>query len=139
MNLRSDAMTHYVGVLDGSGDVSGVRIPDIPGCVGGGATAEAAIADAGEALRDGIAHKRDSGYATPRPSTLAEIVASGEIAKGESAVMIPLLVDSGRTVRANISLDAALLEAIGAAARERGLSRSAFLASAAREKIMAGA
>ena len=40
-------MTHYVGVLDGSGDVWGVRIPDIPGCVGGGATAEAAIADAG--------------------------------------------------------------------------------------------
>jgi hypothetical protein len=65
-------------------------------------------------------------------------VASGEIAEGESAVMIPLLVDSGRTVRANISLDAALLEAIDAAAKERGLSRSAFLASAAREKIMGG-
>jgi predicted RNase H-like HicB family nuclease len=132
-------MTHYIGVLDGSGDVWGVRIPDIPGCVGGGATAEEAIADAGEALRDIVAHKRDGGYATPRPSTLAEIVASGEIAEGESAVMIPLLVDSGRTVRANISLDAALLEAIDAAAKERGLSRSAFLASAAREKIMAGA
>ncbi len=50
--------------------------------------------------------------------------------------MIPLLLDSGRTVRANISLDAALLDAIAAAARERGLSRSAFLASAARDKIM---
>ena len=132
-------MTHYVGVLDGSGDVWGVRIPDIAGCVGGGATAEAAIADAAEALRDVIAHKRENGFAAPRPSTLAEIMASGEIGKGESAVMIPLLIDSGRTVRANISLDAALLEAIDAAAKERGLSRSAFLASAAREKIMAGA
>jgi hypothetical protein len=130
-------MTLYVGVLDGSGDVWGVRIPDSPGCVGGGATAEAAIADAGEVLRDVIAHKRDGGYAPPRPSTLAEILASGEIAEGESAVIIPLLVDSGRTVRANISLDAALLEAIDAAAKERGLSRSAVLASAAREKIMA--
>ena len=130
-------MTHYVGVLDGSGDVWRVRIPDIPGCVGGGATAEAAIADAGGALRDVIGHKREGGYATPRPSTLGEILASGEIAEGKSAVMIPLLVDSGRTVRANISLDAALLEAIDAAAKERGLSRSAFLASAAREKIMA--
>ena len=45
-------------------------------------------------------------------------------------------LDSGRTVRAKISLDAALLDAIDAA-KERGLSRSAFLASAAREKIMA--
>jgi hypothetical protein len=66
-------------------------------------------------------------------------VASGEIGEGESAVMVPLLLDAGRTVRANVSLDAALLDAIDAAAKERGLSRSAFLASAAREKIMAGA
>ncbi len=132
-------MTYYIGVLDRSGDVWGVRIPDIPGCVGGGATAEEAIADAAEALRDVVAHKREGGFAAPRPSTLSEILASGEIGKGESSVMIPLLLDSGRTVRANISLDAALLDAIDAAAKQRGLSRSAFLASAAREKIMAGA
>jgi len=132
-------MTHYVGVLDGSGEVWGVRIPDLPGCVGGGATAEEAVADAAEALRDVAAHRREGGFALPRPSTLAEILASGEIGNGESAVMIPLLLDSGRTVRANISLDAGLLEAIDAAAKERGLSRSAFLASAAREKILAGA
>ena len=132
-------MTYYVGVLDGGGEIWGVRIPDIPGCVGGGATPEAAIADAAEALRDVLAHKREGGFPAPPPSTLSEIVASGEIGEGESAVMIPLLLDSGRTVRANVSLDAALLEAIDAAAKERGLSRSAFLASAAREKIMAGA
>jgi predicted RNase H-like HicB family nuclease len=132
-------MTYYVGVLDGSGGVWGVRIPDNPGCVGGGATAEEAIADAAGALRDVLAHKREGGFGAPRPSTLSAIVASGEIGEGESAVMIPLLLDSGRTVRANISLDAALLDAIDAAARERGLSRSAFLASAARDKIMEGA
>ena len=61
------------------------------------------------------------------------------IGEGESAVMIPLLIDPGRTVRANVSFDAALLDAIDAAAKERGLTRSAFLASAARGKIMAGA
>ena len=132
-------MTYYVGVLDGGGEVWGVRIPDIPGCVGGGKTPEAAVADAAEALRDVLAHKREGGFAAPRPSTLSDIVASGEIGDGESAVMIPLLLDSGRTVRANVSFDAALLEAIDAAAKERGLSRSAFLASAARKKIMAGA
>ena len=132
-------MTHYVGVLDGGGEVWGVRIPDIPGCVGGGETPEAAIADAAEALRDVAAHRRDGGFALPQPSSMTEIMASGEIGEGESAVMVPLLLDSGRTVRANISLDAGLLEAIDAAAKERGLSRSAFLASAAREKIMTSA
>jgi len=132
-------MTYYVGVLDGGGEVWGVRIPDIPGCVGGGRTPEAAIADAAEALRDVLAHKREGGFPAQPPSSLSEVVASREIGEGESEVMIPLLLDSGRTVRPNISLDAALLEAIDAAAKERGLSRSAFLASAAREKIMAGA
>jgi predicted RNase H-like HicB family nuclease len=128
-------MIYYVGVLDGARGVWGVRVPDIPGCVGGGATPEAAIADAAAALRDVIGHKRKGGFAVPRPSTLSDIVSSGEIAEGESAVMIPFLLDSGRTVRANVSLDAALLEAIDSAAKERGLTRSAFLASAAREKI----
>jgi predicted RNase H-like HicB family nuclease len=139
LTLGSEAMTYYVGVLDGGGEVWGVRIPDIPGCVGGGKTPEAAIADAAEALRDVLAHKREGSFPAQQPSSLSEIVASGEIGEGESAVMIPLLLDSGRTVRANVSLDAALLDAIDAAAKERGLSRSAFLASAAREKIMAGA
>jgi predicted RNase H-like HicB family nuclease len=128
-------MIYYIGVLDGAKDVWGVRVPDILGCVGGGATPEAAIADVAAALRDVIAHKRDGGFAIPRASTLSEIVASGEIGTGESAVMIPLLLDSGRTVRANVSFDAALLDAIDSAAKERGLTRSAFLASAARAKI----
>jgi metal-responsive CopG/Arc/MetJ family transcriptional regulator len=44
-------------------------------------------------------------------------------------------VDSGRAVRANLSLDAGLLDAIDEAAKAHGLTRSAFLASAAREKI----
>ena len=60
-------MNFYVGVLDGAKDVWGVRIPDIPGCVGGGASAEAAIADVAAALRDVVAHKRDGGFAIPRP------------------------------------------------------------------------
>ena len=130
-------MIYYVGVLDGAKDVWGVRIPDIPGCVGAGVTPEAAIADAVTALRDVIAHKRDGGFAPPRASKLSEIVASGEIGAGESGVMLPLVLDAGRTVRANVSFDAGLLDAIDAVAKERGLTRSAFLASAARDKILA--
>jgi hypothetical protein len=47
----------------------------------------------------------------------------------------PLVLDAARRVKANLSLDAGLLSAIDEAAERRGLTRSAFLASAAREKI----
>ena len=70
----------------------------------------------------------------PLQRPLAEIIRNGELdpGAGEVAVMIPLLLDSGRPVRANLSLHAALLKAIDAAARSRGLTRSGFIASAAR-------
>ena len=91
LTLEGEKMTHFVGILDGSGDVWGVRFPDFPGCVGGGATPEVAISDAACALKDVMAHKQSGGFALPPASPLADIIASGEIADGESAVMIPHL------------------------------------------------
>jgi predicted RNase H-like HicB family nuclease len=134
-------MVHYVGILDGSEDSWGIRIPDLPGCHGGGGTAEAAIEDAISAAREWAEHRKAKGAAMPASRPLNQIIRDGELdpLAGETAVMIPLLLDSGRPVRANLSLDAALLEAIDEAARARGLTRSAFIASAAREKIMAQA
>lgn len=134
-------MIHYVGILDCSEDTWGLRIPDLPGCHGGGGTAEAAIADGTSAAREWAEHFSAKGKAMPVSRPLSQIINNGEldVAAGESAVMIPLLLDSGRPVRANLSLDAALLGAIDEAARARGLTRSAFIASAAREKIMAEA
>jgi predicted RNase H-like HicB family nuclease len=130
-------MTHYIGILDGSDDVWGIRFPDVPGCVGAGATPEAAIFDATHALRDVFTHKQSSGAALPSASTLAAVLASGELEPGETTVLIPLLIDAGRTVRANLTFDAGLLAVIDEEALQRGLTRSAFLASAAREKIEA--
>jgi predicted RNase H-like HicB family nuclease len=132
-------MTHYVGILDGSGDVWGVRVPDLPGVHGGGATPEAAISDAISAAREWGEHQKSKGIEIPPARTVAQILQAEGIdtASGESAVLIPLLLDSGRTQRANLTFDAGLLAAIDAEARRRGLTRSAFLASAAREKIEA--
>ena len=114
--------------------------PDLPGCHGGGATVEAAIlADATSAARAWAEYKIGKGNVVPVARPLRQIIDDGEfdVAAGETAVMIPLLLDSGRAVRANPSLDAALLAAIDEAAKVRGLTRSAFVASAARDKIMA--
>ena len=126
---------NYIGILDGEGDVWGVRLPDIDGCVGGGATPEAAIADVTQALRDVLAHKQSSGVPFPAASAISEILRREKPCKGESTVIIPVVLDAGRSVRANLTIDAGLLEAIDTAATRAGVTRSAFVASAAREKL----
>ena len=57
------------------------------------------------------------------------------LAEGGVFILVPLLMMSGRSVKANISLDQGLLDAIDEAAKRVGVTRSGFLASAAREKI----
>ena len=132
-------MADYVEIIDESGGTWGVRIPDLPGCYGAGASAEDAIRDVASAAREWIEHQTGGARTLPKVRTTADILAADEIdiAAGEAAVIIPVLIDDGRTVRANLTFDAGLLRAIDAAASQRGLTRSAFLASAAREKIEA--
>ena len=133
--MKTRLPKNYIGILDGGGDVWGVRLPDIDGCVGGGATPEAAIADVTQALRDVLAHRQSSGVSFPAASAISEILAHEKPGKGESTVIIPVVLDAGRSVRANLTMDAGLLEAIDTAATRAGVTRSAFVASAAREKL----
>jgi len=130
-------MAFFVGIVDGHEDVWGVRIPDVPGCLGGGATPEDAIRDAISALCE---MAEEANAVTPR--SMADIArdpsADFKPAEGESLVLLPFLADSGVPTRANISVDKRQLDAIDAAAKARGLTRSAFLVSAAIEKISAG-
>jgi predicted RNase H-like HicB family nuclease len=132
-------MSYYVGILDGSGTAWGVRIPDCPGAYGAGAGAEEAIASAVAGLAAWAQAVRKDGESLPAARSLAEMARHPEdgprVEAGEVAVLIPLLLESGRTVRANLTLDAGLLAAIDEAAALRGQSRSAFMACAAREKI----
>jgi predicted RNase H-like HicB family nuclease len=131
-------MAYYVGIVDGSKNVWGARLPDFPGCHGGGASPKAAVDDLVRALREFAADMIADGEALPEPTDLGQVLQ--DIAEGREdhggTVMVPLLVDKGRPVRANISLDAGLLEQIDEEAKRRGLTRSAFLASAARDKII---
>jgi predicted RNase H-like HicB family nuclease len=130
-------VSYYIGILDGHGDVWGVTIPDFPGCHGGGPSAEAAIADAIGALRVFAGMMAADGEPIPKPRTFEQLGPDERPGKGESLVMIPLLLDKGRTMKANVSVDAGILEQIDAEAKRRGLTRSAFLVSAAIDKITA--
>jgi predicted RNase H-like HicB family nuclease len=131
-------MAQFYGVMDGSGDNWGVRVPDLPGCFGGGRCPGEALADAISAAREWAEHRAGKGFLLPAPSSLDRILQE-EVQANEVIVSIPVLLDSGRPVRANLSLDAALLADIDRAAQQRGLTRSGLIASAVREKILAEA
>lgn len=109
---------YFVGILDGTAGVYGVRIPDVPGCHGGGATATEAIADAISALSE---MAPQASAVTPRqPNEIAaDRNAEFNAVRGESFVLLPLLSESGHQVRANISLDARQLAVIDQAAALR--------------------
>jgi len=132
-------MTYYVGILDGDGDVWGVRVPDCPGAFGAGSSPETAIQSGVTGLASWAAATLTDGERLPAARSLADIKSDPDDAPrmedGEIAVLVPLLLDSGRTVRANLTFDAGFLAVIDAEAARRGLTRSAFLASAARDKI----
>lgn len=133
-------MARYIALVDGVDPAWGVRIPDFPGCFGGGSTMEKAVEDATRALREFAADMVVDGEEIPTPRSWDEIKADLD-EQGEPwgiVFYIALLLDKARPVRANISLDAGLLETIDREARDRGLTRSAFLASAAMDKITAG-
>ena len=135
-------MPRYVALVDGSAGAYGVTVPDLPGCTSGGSTTDEALRNAVEAVRMWAEDAIADGEKLPQPRAAETLRADPEVAKSiaEGAVLaiVPLLLDAGRPAKANLSIDAGLLAAIDEAAKARGLTRSAFLASAAREKIESG-
>lgn len=126
---------HYVAIVDGKGKVWGARFPDLPGVHGAGSSPKAAVDDARSAALEWAARVEAKGLKIPPPRDLGDVLRSGEAGPGEATVLVPLQLDAGRTVRANLTFDAGLLKSIDQAADELGITRSAFLASAAREKL----
>jgi predicted RNase H-like HicB family nuclease len=127
-----------LGIVDGSDGAWGARLPDFPGCCDGGDTPAEAIADLTSGLSVFAAHMIGDGETLPEPRDLPLVLADITAGREDTGatVFVPLPIDKGRPVKANISLDAGLLEQIDAEAKRRGLTRSAFMASAARDKIV---
>jgi len=112
----------------------GVRFPDIPSAFSAADREEDVIANAIEALQLWA-----EDMPLPAPSTHRAIIAKPDVrealASGGYLVSIPLIDNDSAVVRANVTFERGMLRAIDAAARERGLTRSAFLSSAARREI----
>ncbi len=132
-------MSRYVALVDGQSGAYGVVVPDLPGCGSGGATVDEALLNAQEAVSLWADEMTAQGGEIPEPRAIETAMSDPDIAaaisSGAALALVPLVRNSGEPTRANISLDRGLLEAIDEAAAARGLTRSAFLATAAREKI----
>jgi predicted RNase H-like HicB family nuclease len=133
--------TRYAVVVDGKPGEFGMWVPDMPGCTSMGTALDDLMLNAQEALRMWAEDAIADGERLPSPRGFEEIAKEADVAQalkeGAALAIVPLLIETGRSVRANLSMDAWLLAAIDDAAAARGLTRSAFLSSAAREKISA--
>ena len=128
----------YVSFIHRDDTGYGVSFPDFPGCVSVGDSVDDAVRHGSEALAFHVEGLVDDGKPIPPPSSIDAIKADAEFAdwrRGADFVLIPLLLDRGSSRRVNISLDRGLLEVIDDEARQRRMTRSAFLATAARHEI----
>ena len=110
----------------------GVQFPDLPGCFSAADELVDVLANASEAISLYL-----EGASPPKPSLIESIrqLAAEDLAQGAFLLAVPYLSTYNRPQRINISIDQGMLAAIDSAASERKLTRSAFLAEAARNEI----
>jgi predicted RNase H-like HicB family nuclease len=114
------------------GSAYGISFPDVPGCFSAADDLSDVIPNAVEALS---LYFDDRPLPEPRDLDVLRTEAAPDIAEGAALIAVPLVETSRTAKRVNISLDKGTLAAIDAAARVRGLTRSAFRAEAATNEI----
>ena len=124
--------TFYAVVHKDADSAFGVHFPDVPGCFSAADALDDVLPNAAEAL---ALYFEDAQVPEPRGIDAVRREAEADIRAGAFLIAVPLILSTRRQVRANISLDKGMLDAIDAAASRRGLTRSAFLAEAARNEI----
>ena len=126
-------MSIYYGIVHKDPDSAyGIHFPDVPLCFSAADEIEDLLPNAMEALA--ISHEYKP---LPSPSTIEDIrrVAKEDIEEGAFILGVPLVSIEGRTVRANITMDAGLLASLDATAKQRKLTRSAYLSQLVRKDV----
>jgi predicted RNase H-like HicB family nuclease len=134
--LKASFMTNYIAVIhkERKSDF-GVSFPDFPGCITAGRTVDEAREMAEEALRGHVLMMVDEGLAMPFPSKLEDILKDRDFAGAAAYFIVNVDVPKPEPVRFNASMDAQLLARIDQKSREIGMTRSGFLAEAARKEL----
>ncbi len=134
-------MAKYFGVMQFHDDAITIVMPELPGFTFQTDTLDTreAIAEAENVLADFTGAMLDHGRDIPAPlsfpdgAKLAKELQLGDPDGGKSAcIVLSARPKGGKPKRVNISLDSGTLDMIDGAAQARKLSRSAYLAEAAR-------
>ncbi len=129
----------YGVLIDGEPGAYGVVFPDLPGCTAMGDTVDNALAGASEALNDWVRGVRAKGGSVPAARSMQQLRGDPEVeealAEGSVLAVVPLVDESGRAVKANLSLDSGVLAAIDAAARRLRVTRSSLVEILARSGL----
>lgn len=128
-------MRQYIGLIhkDAESDY-GVSFPDFPGVITAGGTLDEARTLAEEALSFHLEGMIEDGEPIPESSSLDAIMADPE---NRNAIAVLVAVRGARTARVNITLPHELLAEIDRYAQAHGLTRSTFLAQAAKGALAA--
>ena len=116
-------MSRYPAFLDGEAGAYGVTFPDLPGIAAMGETVDDALLHAEEALRDYVTETEADGGRVAEASAIERVSPP----EGATLVSIPLIRLSGRTVRANLTLDEGVVAFMDSEARRRQMTRRAFV------------
>jgi predicted RNase H-like HicB family nuclease len=128
-------MLHYVALIHKDADSDyGVSFPDFPGLATAGRTLDEARAMAEEALIFHIEGLIEDGEMIPEPSAI-DIVMDDPAARDGVVTLISMKPMAKRAVRVNVTLPEDILAEIDRYAERRGLTRSGFLARAAKRAM----
>jgi predicted RNase H-like HicB family nuclease len=128
-------MRYYIALVHkDEGSSFGVSFPDVPGVYSAADEMAELVPNAAEAL---ALYAEDT--ALPAPRALDDVrqdpsVAS-ELAQGAFLLAVPFIENDAKIIRINVSMESGMVKAIDKAAQARNLTRSAFLAQAARHEI----
>lgn len=126
---------YYPAVIYRGEEGFGVVFPDLDGCVSYGKTVQEATIKAEEALSGHIALMVRDGDVLPDATEMDHVESDTD---GEEVARVLVKVElPARWVRVNISMEENLLSRIDTAAKRHGMSRSGFLAEAARRMAAA--
>lgn len=124
----------YPALIDGEKGAYGVSFPDLPGIVAMGDTIDDALLNAEEALRDYVIETESDGDLIVQPSDLEQV--SPE--PGQALTTVPLIRQSGRSVRIHMAIDEGVAVFIDSEADRRGMTRTAYVEWMARRIAMMG-
>ena len=132
-------MGQYIGLIHKEADSHfGVSFPDFPGVATDGTTLDDARALAEEALAFHIEGLVEDGEAIPEASSLEDVMADPDNRSGV-AILVAVKTEAPKVIRVNVTLPSDILEQIDKYAEAHGLSRSGFLAQAAKKAMLEAA